>query len=157
MTEPYIPRTQKGAAGNALIWIVGIIILCAAITAAVWGWRYATASTAGKVSARQQIQSGASRITAYDHFFNLCAAVQTDESRLDAQNIELATATGDDVGRIQANIAGITADRAEAINEYNADARKSYTIGQFRSSSLPYQLPVGTYTKEAPTSCVTGK
>lgn len=70
----------------------------------------------------------------------MCAAVQSDEARLAAQRVELKSATGDDKSRVEANIAGITADRADAINQYNADAQKSYTIGQFRASGLPFTL-----------------
>lgn len=76
--------------------------------------------------------------------------MQTDETRLAAQQTELKTAPQDDISRIQANIAGITSDRADAINEYNADAQKDYTVGQFKSSKLPYQLD----QQEVRTTCV---
>lgn len=140
MTEPFVPRTQKGLLANAVGWIAAILAVSALVAGAVWGWRYVTAPAAGKVSARQQINSGAYRIAAYNHFFDVCAAVQTDESRLAAQRAELVGASPDDASRIRANIAGISSDRADAINEYNADAAKGYTLGQFRASGLPYRL-----------------
>jgi hypothetical protein len=39
--------------------------------------------------------------------------------------------------------------RAELINQYNADARKEGTIGQFKASDLPYQLDL-----QGETTCV---
>lgn len=151
MSEPWIPRTQKGAYGNGVLWIVGIIVIILAIAAGAFAIRWATAPAKGKLSAREQINSGSFRIAAYDKFFNDCASIQGLEGQLEAQKNQLAKATGDDLERIEANVAGIEGARAQAIAAYNADARKSYTSGQFRSSTLPYQLD----TKEN-TECVVG-
>jgi TPR repeat protein len=123
-----------------------VVVTIAAIAGIAFGIRWVTAGPKGALEAREQIKSGPSRIAAYNHFFDLCASVQSDEARLDAQRDELASATGDDVARIHANIAGLMSDRAEAINEYNADAEKGYTIGQFRASKLPFQLSTDAYT-----------
>lgn len=153
MNRAYVPETQKGAFGNVTAWIAASLVLAGVIAAVFFAVEWATAPAKGKLEARKAINSGSFRIAAYDHFFNLCASVQTDDARLDAQATELSTATGDDIQRVQANIAGLTADRAEAINEYNADARKSYTIGQFRSSQLPYQLPTDPHVKGEAISC----
>jgi hypothetical protein len=43
-------------------------------------------------------------------------------------------------GRIVINIAALQSLRHQAIQEYNANASKDYTIGQFRDAGLPYQL-----------------
>lgn len=118
-----------------------------------YGWAWFAAPWVGKLEARQEINSGASRIVNYEHFFNLCASVQTNEKQLDAFQAELkaveampdARDRSREVARITANIAGVTAGRAGGINQYNADARKSYTQGQFRDASLPYQLATDTY------------
>lgn len=133
-------------------FLVAFIATIAAIAAITFGIRWAVAGPNGKLAAREQINSGSYRIAAYDHFFNLCAAIQTLESSIDAQTEELKTATGDDVGRVNANIAALKSARAGAIFDYNADAQKSYTLGQFRSSHLPYRLSTESY-KEVPTSC----
>ena len=122
-------------------WVAMAFILALAIFAVVWVVRYYSADERGRAQAREQIQSGPSRVAAYNHFFDLCAAVQTDEATLQAQREELATNPSESRrGQIQANIAALKSGRAEKINSYNADARKDYTIGQFRSSGLPYQL-----------------
>lgn len=90
---------------------------------------------------------------AYEHFYNLCAAIQGQEAALAAQYDELASASNEDASRIQANIAGLTAERGRSIAQYNAEARQTYTLGQFRANDLPFQLPNTTYTKGTVTSC----
>jgi len=151
VSDMWEPQTQKGVFGNIVLWVIGLFALGVVVTLMAWGFGWVFAPAKGKLEARQQINSGSFRIASYDHFFDLCAAVQSDEARLAAQKVELRTATGDDRQRIEANIAGITADRADAVNQYNADAAKSYTEGQFRSSHLPYQLD----TQEEHTTCAT--
>ena len=103
-------------------------------------FRYYTADVRGRVDANEQIKSGSSRIVNYEHFFNLCASIQGNEAQIRALEKELSFGNNGERPRIQANITGVTAARARAIAQYNADAAKSYTQGQFRSSALPYQL-----------------
>jgi hypothetical protein len=149
----YEPTSQKGLFGTIALWALGIVALILLITAISWGWRYATADPKGRVEAREQIFSGSSRIQAYDHFFNLCAAVQTAEQNLVAAYEELGTAPEDDKQRIRTNITGLLATRNDAVNQYNVDAGKDYTIGQFRASNLPFNLP-STYQKGQVVTCV---
>lgn len=153
LDRAYVPRTQRGLAGVILLWTLGIIALVFLIVAIGWGWSWVTSPTAGKVEARKTINSGPFRISAYQHFFNLCSSIQGLEGTLDAQERLLVGATGDERDRIRANIAGIEGARAQAIAQYNAEARESYTIGQFRSKQLPYQIPTDPYSKGEHTSC----
>lgn len=139
---------------KAMLAIIGGIVLIVAIVVGAYAIKYYTADVRGRVNANEKIKSGDSRIAGYDHFFNLCAAIQADEGQLDALEVELNTATGDDISRIQANIAGVSAQRLDSIFSYNADARKGYTIGQFRSSQLPFQLSSSSYSKDQKTNCV---
>jgi hypothetical protein len=143
--------TRRGIVGEAWFWIAMVILAIVLVAGLVFGIRWITAPAKGKLSAREQINSGNYRIAAYDHFFNLCASIQTNEQALAASYSELSTANGDDKGRIGTNITGQLIARNEAANQYNADARKGYTLGQFRSSQLPYQIPL--YQKGQVTSC----
>lgn len=130
-----------------------MIALIAVLAFAVqWG----TAPVRGKLQAREQINSGANRIQQYDHFFDLCASVQTAETSLDAQVDALPTSSGENLQRVQQNIVGLKATIANGINQYNEDARKTYTGGQFRASDLPFQLPAPSdvFEKGVQTSCV---
>lgn len=141
MSDIYgMPRRRMLAEG--WFWLAAIIVTVAVLAIGGLGWRYVIAGPKGQVEAREQILSGANRIQAYNHFFDLCAAVQTYEASIAAQRAELQTAAAADRERLNTNITALTAQRARAINQYNADARKDYTIGQFRDLSLPFQLDI---------------
>ncbi len=136
------------------VWAVGFLVAMVALAFVGWGWRWFAAPIEGKVGARETIQSGASRIANYEHFFNLCAAIQGNEAQLDALDDEAKATPPSEMSRVRANITGVRAARAGAIAQYNADARKSYTQGQFRDSDLPYQIPASDWQKGSRTSCV---
>lgn len=140
--------------GKIVLWVLGGFIVLALLIGGIWAFRYYTAGVRGVIGAQEQIQSAPSRIANYNHFFDLCASVQGAEAALDAQYAQLA-ATQDpkEQARILSNIAGISAQRERSMRQYNADARKDYTAGQFRDSDLPYQLSVTEYKKGARTSC----
>ena len=129
------------------------IVLLFSMTAFGFAWKYFWAAPAGKTEAQVQIQSAPSRIAAYNHFFDACSAVQGLDVAIDTQFDQLGQTTDNkDRSRIQSNIAGVTAERSRAVAKYNTDARKDYTIGQFRDSDLPYQLPL-THEKGKVVSC----
>lgn len=133
---------------------VGVVLLVA-VVAGGWAFTYYTADVRGRISANETIKSGASRIANYEHFFNLCAAIQSNEAQIDSLTENLGTAVdNDDRARIQASLAGVKAVRFSGIAQYNADAAKSYTQGQFRDSSLPYQIPATNYPQGGKTICV---
>lgn len=153
MSNIWTPKSQKGLYGNAVAWLAGILLLVGLIAGIVFGIRWVTAPVKGKLQAREQINSGSFRIAAYNHFFDLCASVQTKEQTIVALEQELATKpTADRRSQIEASITANRAGRADDINTYNADAHKSYTIGQFRSSGLPFTL----YPTTKETACVAG-
>ena len=133
--------------------IMTTIAVIAAAVAGVWAFRYFTADVRGRIDAQEIRKAGPLRVAAYNHFFDLCASVQGLEAGLEAQQAQLAvTESSKDRERVRSNIAGLTSERERAIRQYNADARKDYTIGQFRDSDLPYQLPTSHY-EGGRTSC----
>jgi len=115
-----------------------------------WAWTYFTAPIAGKVEAERTINSGANRVQAYNHYFDLCAAVQGYEATIDAQQ-SLANKSKDEATQNRANtiVAAITAQRARTIAQYNADAVKEYTTARFLGAELPKRLEV----KQQATQC----
>lgn len=137
------------------VGIVAIALLSIGfVVAAGWGIKYYTADIRGKINANEQIKSGSNRIVQYDKFFNECWSIRGLEGSLDASLGELETATTEDnKQRIQTNITGLKAARSQAIANYNADAAKNYTGGQFRDSDLPYQIKETDYIKGYRTSC----
>lgn len=128
------------------IIFLSIVILTTTIAAA-WAIKYYTADIRGRINANEQIKSGASRIVNYNHFFNVCASIQTTESQIDFLT-KAKDQTNDpaEVNRLIIAIAGVESARAGSINQYNADASKNYTEGQFRDSDLPFQIPLTNYT-----------
>lgn len=149
----YEPNSQKGLFGNIFLWVLGVILIIGVASAIVFITDWGSAPVRGKLQARQQINSGSYRIAAYDHFFDLCASVQSKEGSIAALQQELKTKPPQDrVTQINASITALRAARIDDIRQYNADAAKSYTEGQFRASSLPYQLNVN----DKETTCVVG-
>lgn len=132
--------------------VVGSILVLIVLGAIALGIRWIFAGPTGQVEAREQtLGSGSYRIQAYDHFFNLCASVQTTEGQIGSLEQELKTKPSKArVEQIQASLTAIRSNRIASINQYNADAAKSYTIGQFKDADLPFSLD--PTTKE--TTCV---
>ena len=133
---------------------VGIVALAVALILAVmyvFGWGFFAKTTApwrGEVGKHERVEGNADyRIAAYDHFFDLCAQVQSDEASIGGLRRELKAdprPTDERATQINASITALESNRAANINQYNADAAKQYTEGQFRSSGLPYRLSVST-------------
>lgn len=133
--------SRRRLLGEGMFWFMIILAVIVIVTLLGLGWRYVLADPKGKVQAQEQIKSGASRIAAYNHFFDLCAAVQSDEASITSLKQELTTKPPESrIVQINASLTALRSARAEKINQYNADARKDYTIGQFKSSGLPYTL-----------------
>jgi hypothetical protein len=132
---------------GALI-VLGLIVLIVV----PFAFRWLTAEPRGALDARERTKaSGAFRIAAYDHFFDLCAAVQADEARIEALKQEYASnPTPQRQTQIEASLTAVRSSRAEKISRYNTDAAKGYTIGQFRSAKLPPRLS----TDQEETTCI---
>lgn len=128
------------AAGAAVI-VVALVIGAMAL----FGFGLFNRATADFRGTNQQIEktraSGDYRIASYEHFFNQCVAVQNDEAQIASLKEELRTKPpADREMQVQASLTALRGSRASKINQYNADAQKEGTQGQFRSSDLPYRL-----------------
>lgn len=134
-----------GVSAWVLAVIVGFVGMLAIGLVGVYGFGWFvdhTADRSGKTQVKQNINgNGQYRIGAYNHFYDLCASVQTKEASIANLQQELKT-TADPQQKLQipTDIVALQNARADAINQYNADAHKSYTLGQFRASDLPFQL-----------------
>lgn len=141
--------------GKTIAAVVGGVLLLVLLPVAFFGIRWATADIRGAGDAREQILAdGDFRIQAYQTFFDLCASVQSQEDRIDSLDQELNDEnnppTDARVGQIQSSLSAIRSTRGDLINQYNADASRSWTEGQFRDEDLPYQLNID----EEDTTCV---
>lgn len=162
MQDPFISKAERremrSAGWYAARWIIAIVVFFTLLSIAIWAgsslFSYNTANIRGKVSAQNKIKAdGEYRIGAYDSFFNECASIQTIEATIRATQNELASKpTAERREELETNITALSAARADAVNQYNADASKSYTEGQFRSSHLPFQISQ-TIPTEGTTTC----
>lgn len=151
-------RLRGIAAGTGVAIGLGALALILAIvlgTMYIFGYglfRRATADFRGQTGAIERIQADPDfRIAAYEHFFDLCSAVQADEGRFDSLQQELDTRPSDERReQIQATLTAVRASRLEKIRRYNTDASQDFTAGQFRAAELPYQL-----NPEGDTTCAT--
>lgn len=124
---------------------VALLIVLLFSAMAVFGFGLFSQKTAnfrGETSKRNQVEAnGAFRVQAYDKFFDLCTSIQGDEARARSLEEELKTKPpADRVTQINASLAAIRSNRETSIRQYNNDAHKSYTVGQFRSTDLPYSI-----------------
>ena len=119
--------------------VVGVILLLAVIG---FGIRWIVAEPEGRLEAREQtVGNGTFRLAAYDHFFSLCTSAQADGDRI-ANLTAQQEATTDPVWRerLAVTITTVRNQQAATIREYNNDARRDYTVGQFRDSDLPFEI-----------------
>lgn len=147
----YEPTNHRTLFGLGVVWYVGIAAVIFVTLVVVFAIRWQTAPVRGKLQAREQIQSGNFRIQAYDHFFDLCASVQTMDQALNQTYQDLRTAPKNDRVRISTNATAQLNSRNDAANQYNQDSHKGYTVGQFKSSNLPFEI--APYQKGQVISC----
>lgn len=144
---------SKYAVLTTLGTVAGVVFLILLATMWIFGWGFISQSSAnfrGETSKRNLVEAnGSFRIAAYDHFHDLCADIQATEDKIRIQRDELTMDPSPQrAEEIRINVIALESHRAEAIRQYNQDAHKSYTIGQFRSSDLPFQLdPTARSTK----------
>lgn len=134
--------------GKAIVVWAGILIV-AMIFGSMWifGWGFfqrATADFRGETAALEQIKANPnSRISAYEHFFDLCASIQGHEDTIRALQTELDGEPSESrAEQIRGAITANQAARDGKIRDYNSDAAQDFTVGQFRDADLPERLNV---------------
>lgn len=137
--------------GAALVLVVTLTIAAMAIFGVGWFQR-STADFRGETAALEDILADPNRrISAYEHFFDLCASVQGHEVTIRALEVELEDPATTDkrAEQIRGAVTANQAARDSKILEYNVDASRDYTIGQFRDADLPHKLDIN----EEETTC----
>jgi hypothetical protein len=99
-----------------------------------------TAEPRGQKAVRENTQAnGAFRQAAYEGFFELCSAAQTDQDQIETLEEEKKDASSDRVDNLNTSISALKMSLSETVNEYNTKANE-YTRAQFLDSKLPYPL-----------------
>lgn len=131
---------------QAIVTVVALLLaLVLAFLIAVYGFGFLQRETADFRGETEQIENtqadGDYRMAAYNHFYDMCAGVQSTESKISNMEDELeVTESEQRTTVLTTSITAAKNKRAELIAEYNADARKEATAGQFKASDLPYEL-----------------
>ena len=131
--------------GLVSLLVASTITLLATGTLQKW-----TADFRGGVKAKEQTTgNGAFRVNTYNHFFNLCASVQSTEDAIKNAKDEMADkeTTADRKAKLRQNITALNNSRAEDIRTYNADSANEYKDA-FRSNDLPVTLNVAAERTE---------
>lgn len=121
---------------------VGVIAFGLAIMFLSGSLSMLTAPFRGEVDKVEQIEGdGGYRIDSNDKFYDLCGDIASKQDEIELLQEQADTATTPEE---QERLRGaVTANRImlnQMVEGYNADARNTYTKGQFRNSDLPYQI-----------------
>lgn len=135
--------------------ISGLVLIPLLIFAGTMTFRYFTADARGQVEMEERVQSGDFRQHSYDHFYNLCVEVQSAQAEHEQQ---LRVLEGLESGTPQYNRA-VRAEAAQRARierlarEYNTDARREETVGQFRANDLPERIEMDELEEGGRVSC----
>lgn len=127
---------------GAIAAVVAVVVVIAVV---IYGVRWFAAEPMGKLEQRETVQSGEFRKYSYEHFYDLCAAIQRNERALQTQK-----EVDSDSSRVQQNIVALKSQLQSKISTYNGDARKEKTMGQFKANDLPQRIE---YNEEEITEC----
>ncbi|QEQ93630.1 membrane protein [Streptomyces phage Zuko] len=131
----------------ALVSVLAASTITLFATGTIQKW---TADFRGGVKAKEQTTgNGAFRVNTYNHFFNLCASVQSDEDAIKNAQDEMADkeTTADRKAKLRQVVTALKNTRAENIRQYNADSANEYKRA-FQSNDLPVTLNVGAERTE---------
>lgn len=135
----------KIVAGSIAAVVLFVVVMLGLYLAGVYGGGTVSRKTAnfrGQTAAIEKTKANADfRITSYNKFFDLCNGVKSTEEKvtLGEQTVSLFKGTDQETTAI-VNLQATKAERINLINEYNSLASRGFTEGQFRDSSLPYQI-----------------
>ena len=133
---------------------LGVFVVFVILPLAGYGLRIAFAPVKGVTEAAEQVFSGGRMVYDYERFFNLCAAVQGFEDKIDAQKELMKVTTSDDQkNMILVNLSGLTSQRANAVREFNAKSKHAMTTARWKSDGLPSKLPPANYDGLNKTYC----
>lgn len=151
LTVTIVDNRPEPPRNNMKKWIalaiVAVIAVPFIIFFAAQFFSQGTANLRGETAKRNLVEAnGNYRIEAYDHFYDLCAKVQTDKNMLANTEASLKGASSLQKQELASAILAQRNQLAADVNQYNVDAHKGYTLGQFKASDLPWQLSMKGHT-----------
>lgn len=142
-------------------WIVGslgrMILIGLVLLIVIGGCSYWWAPWKGEIEARNQtVGSGAYRNATYDEYFDTCAAIQSAEQKIKTYQAQLKTdppPSSDQAARLNAATMVQQNQWITLVNQYNANADKEKTKGQFRDDGLPEHINNTNLDNGVSTTC----
>ena len=122
--------------------VIGVALIIWLLVIGLWGLGVITADPFGRGEAHKQIHSADFMIQAYNEFFDKYASIQAAENNI--HNLEDQLAMQEPYSRewnyTLTSLTGAKSLMCDTIAQYNTDAQKNWTEGQFRDADLPYQI-----------------
>lgn len=136
--------------------VAAVALVCLAVVLA-GVFTFAWAPWKGKIEERNQtVGSGTYRIASYEYYFDQCNTIKSDEQKIATYKAQLNVTPApspDQVTRLNAAIMAQTNLWIEHVNEYNSNADKERTKGQFRDDGLPEHIDPNNLTNGIETNC----
>jgi hypothetical protein len=128
-----------------LAWVTGGIgVLLSVYFVGVYVFGSAASFTApfrGEVEKREQVEAqGEYRIAKYDYFHDLCQDIQAKNEEIALAEEQIKVSSGEEKDKLEDSLYATRRMKIELVGDYNAEAAKDYTAGQFRDSDLPAQI-----------------
>lgn len=130
----------RGFRWTVVAGVLGILAVLILGAMAVFGFGFFARTTAefrGETEAREQtVADGGYRNASYEQFYDQCQAIVAIERKIARMQADTSLPESQRATNVlaQQNI------RDDLITEYNADAAKSATVGQFRADDLPHRI-----------------
>ena len=129
-------RASLSLGWRVLLWTVAILVVCGGLSWAGWAIKVATSEVKGAGDQQIQINSGKNRTQAQELFEKLYTKIQEYDKNLDAAYLAKVE---DPSSFNKTNYTGLVMTCNQAVQEYNAEARKVST-SKWMSADLPYEI-----------------
>jgi len=130
-------KVARGAGWRVGVAVLATIVVVSILGAIGWGIGVLLSDPAGKGNAIKQKNTANNRIQAQELFEQSYADIKAADKKVKIAKEALATDPADPT--LRTNYTGVLQFCVSAVEDYNADARK-YSLEDFRSSDLPYQI-----------------
>lgn len=135
-----IDSASRFVGSRVILWIIVFVVMAAVLTGIGWGIKVATSDVKGAGDATVKINSGENRIASQEAFEELYTKIQAYDKNLDQAARDKAEHPGDDF--FATNYSGIVKMCNDAVQQYNADARK-VSRAKWLTKDLPFEIDQG--------------
>ena len=132
-----IDSVARFGASRIILYFVVFLVVGAILTGIGWGIKVAISDAKGAGDATVKINSGDNRLASQEAFEALYAQIQAYDKNLDQAAADKAEHPGDDF--FATNYSGLVKTCNDAVQQYNADARK-VSRAKWLTDDLPFEI-----------------